>query len=57
MRNVKKIMCAVDGCRNDAALHGFCLEHLAALMRPVRYKPATRRATVEPPETREKAGK
>ena len=52
MRNVKRVRCAVDGCKNEAALYGFCLEHLTELMRPVRYKPARRTATVEPEETR-----
>ena len=57
MRRIKKQICSVDGCKNEAALHGFCLEHLAELMPPVRYKPARRTATVQPPETRGKAGK
>ena len=52
MRSVKKVRCSVDGCKNEAALHGFCIEHLAELMRPIRYKPAKRTATVEPEETR-----
>ena len=52
MRRVKMVKCLVDDCKNDAALHGFCSEHLTELMRPVKYKPARRTATVEPEETR-----